>query len=117
MVKILPESRGKLLGIEVTRKFTQQDYHKVVGPCLQAILNEQGAARVLVFCAADFQGWELDALQGEEAGFRRDLEKLAVVGGSWWVRLQLQILTALMSGEVETFDDDELEEAWEWLEA
>ena len=42
-------------------------------------------------------------------------QRLAVVGGSWQVSLQMKFVALLISGEVRNFSRAELPEAWTWI--
>jgi len=48
---------------------------------------------------------------------RDDFQKIAVVGGSWWLSLQMKLIAPLISGEVRNFSRAELPEAWNWIKA
>ena len=75
--------------------------------------------RVLFCLDEDVQGWDLAALEHDGFG-RQDLkafQRIAVVGASWQVSLQMKILAFLISGEVRNFSRAELPEAWTWIGA
>lgn len=68
----------------------------------------------------EFQGWELEAAW-DDAKFglqhRNDFEKVAVVGGPRWVEWGMKLAAVIMCGEVKTFSEEQLEEAWKWVES
>jgi len=117
MLEILPESQGNILGVKVSGRFTRRDYTEVLIPRLQPILEEHGAVRVLLHLGEDFQGWDLEPLRHDGFGRRHldDLQKIAVVGASWRLRLELNLVAPLIGGKVRNFSRAEIVEAWAWL--
>ncbi len=73
--------------------------------------------RVLLYLDGDFQGFEREALMSEPFGheYRKDLQKIAIVGGSWWLNLEMKLITPFLSGELRNFARSELPEAWTWV--
>ncbi len=120
MIDILPESQGKILGIRTSGKLTDHDYQATLIPCLEAIIREEGKARVLFQMDERFQGWEMDAMW-DDAKFgvahRHDFEKFAVVGGPRWVEWGAKLGALFMQTELRTFPGDQLQAAWEWIKS
>ena len=120
MIEVLPESHENILGVKGIGKLTELDYKEVLIPNLEGIIKEHGKARCLFSMGADFQGWELEAAW-DDAKFgiqhRNDFEKVAVVGGPLWVEWGTKVGGLIMSGEVKTFSQDQIEEAWNWIKA
>lgn len=120
MIEVLPESHGNVLGIRGLGKLTDSDYKEVLIPRLQAVIDEHGKARCLFTMGEDFHGWDLEAAW-DDAKFglqhRNDFEKVAVVGGPKWVEWGAKLGGLVISGEVKTFSQDQLEEAWKWIES
>ena len=118
MIEILPESHGNILGVKGMGKLTELDYKDVLIPRLEGIIKEHRKARCLFSMGVDFQGWELEAAW-DDAKFglthRNDFEKVAVVGGPLWLEWGTKIGGLIMRGEVKTFSEDQLEEAWNWI--
>jgi hypothetical protein len=117
MLEILPGSQANVLGVKVTGRFTSQDYQEFLIPRLKPLLEEHGGVRVLVYLAEDFQGWDLQALRHDSFGRRHqdNFQKIAVVGGSWWLSLELNLIAPLIAGELRNFSRAELPEAWTWI--
>jgi hypothetical protein len=119
MLQIMPESQGYILGVKATGKFTNQDYKEFLIPRLEDLIQEHGKVRVLLYLDGDFQGWELDAIRSEPFGFQHkdDFQRIAVVGGSWWLSLEMKLVTPFMAGEVRNFSREDLPGAWTWIRA
>jgi hypothetical protein len=117
MLEILPESQGNILGVKAAGKLSSREFQEVLVPRLKAVIGEHGRVRVLFFLDGEVQGWDLAALEHDDFG-RNDLqafERVAVVGASWQVSLQMKLLALLLSGEVRNFSRAELPEAWTWI--
>jgi hypothetical protein len=117
MLQILPESQANILGLKVGGKFTSRDCQELLIPRLKNLIREHGRVRVLLCLDEDFQGSDLEALSQEAFGLqhRDDFQRIAVVGASWWLSLQLKLMAPLIAGEVRNFSRAELPEAWTWI--
>ena len=117
MLEILPESQGNILGFRARKQVSLEDFRRELAPRLAGVVAELGKARILLVLGDDFEGFDREALKGEVMGSLRqdEVEKIAVVGGSWWTRLEVRLGAGLLTAEVETFAADKLEEAWEWI--
>jgi hypothetical protein len=117
MLKILAEKDGNIVGFTARRTLTVEDFRQTLAPRLAAVIQDWGKVRMLLYLEEDFQGFDVDALKEEFFGskHRDNLEKIAVVGGSWMINLQIRLGAAMLGGEVQTFASEELDEAWEWV--
>lgn len=119
MLDVLPESESNLLILHATGKLTDDDYQEVLIPRLEAIIEAHGKARVLIEMSEDFEGWELGAAwEDAKLGVRhrKDFEKMAVVGAPEWVDWGAKIGAQLMSGELRTYDEDDFDDALDWIQ-
>jgi SpoIIAA-like len=120
VIEVLPESGGNVLVLKAVGELTDQDYKKVLIPRLEAIIRDQGRARLLLDIGDDFHGWEAAALW-DDARFglahRNDFEKMGVIGGPRWVAWGLKLATLVVSGEIKIFSPGEREEALNWIKA
>jgi hypothetical protein len=117
MLEIMPESQENILGVKAAGKLTSQEFQEVLVPRLKGIIQKHGRVRVLFSLDEDFQGWDMEALQQDGFGPQqlKAFQKVAVVGASWQVNLQMKLLALLISGEVKNFSRSELSEAWAWV--
>lgn len=120
MIEIMSESKGKVLGVRLTGKVTDQDYEKTFIPALEKLLAEHGKIRCVYYMDEDFKGWEIGAMW-DDAKFgvkhRDDFEKIAVIGGPKWAEWGTKLASHVLSGEVKTYSGDQLSDAWKWIEA
>jgi hypothetical protein len=117
MLQILPESHEYILGVKATKNFTNQDYRDFLIPRLKELIKAHGRVRLLLYLDEDFQGFEREALLSESFGHenRNNFEKIAMVGGSWRLSLEMKLVTPFLAGEVRNFSRSELPEAWTWI--
>lgn len=117
MIEVMPESNATMLAVRATGMVTAEDYTEVWIPALQKVIRENGKGRCLLYMDDNFEGWELKAMwEDAKFGFahRNDFEKLAVVGGPSWVEWGTKVASALISGEVKTYNEQELTDALKW---
>lgn len=118
MIEVMPESQGNVLIFKAVGKLTDKDYKDVLIPRLEEIIREHGKARLLFSLGRDFHGWEAAAMW-DDAHFgvahRNDFEKMAVVGGPFWVDWGFKLAPLFMSGEVKTFTENEYDAALQWI--
>jgi hypothetical protein len=118
MLELLPESGANILGLRAWGTVTLEDFRQTLAPRLAAMIEDRGKARMLLYLEEDFHGFDLAAFKVEAAfgsKHRDNLEKIALVGGSWIMNLQIRLASSLLGGELQTFDREELAAAWEWV--
>ena len=118
MIRILPESNGNVLGVQASAKLTDADYRTIWIPELERIINEHGTVRVLLYMDETFAGWEVNALWDDaQFGLKHanEFDKIAIVGGPDWVAWSVRLLANFIKGEIRTFPNDQLDQAWGWV--
>ena len=117
MIEIMSETEGNLLIVKATEKLTTKDYEEVFIPKINQLIQEYRKVRVVVFLAENFSGWEIGAAW-DDAKFgiqhRNDFEKMAVVGGSKWVKWATKISSYFMEGQVAIYDTSDFQSAVAW---
>jgi hypothetical protein len=119
MLEIMPESKGKVFWVRASGKLTDGDYEDILIPKLEAAIREHGKLCLLFHLAPDFEGWEVGALWDDaKLGLKHlhDFEKIAVVGGPRWVEATVKLFAHLMDAEVKSMAQEQLAEAWEWIQ-
>jgi len=117
MLEILPESQDNILGVKATGTFNHQEYHEFLMPRLKEMIMEHGGVRLLFYLDEDFQGFDLETIKNEAMSNENhnNFQKIAVVGGSWWLSLQMTLVAPLLDGKLRHFSRPELPEAWVWI--
>ena len=49
MLKFLPENGGNILGFRAQGTITLEDFHQTLAPCLAAVIQDWGKARMLLY--------------------------------------------------------------------
>ena len=117
MIEIMSETEGNILVVKATEKLTAKDYEEVFIPKINQLIQEYRKVRVVVFLAENFFGWDIGAAW-DDAKFgiqhRKDFEKMAVVGGSKWVKWATKISSHFMEGQVAVYDILDFQSAVAW---
>ena len=116
MIEILAGSGGKILGLQLSGKLTDEDYQNLT-PQIEEIIQKEGAIRLLcVF--EDFKGWTAQAAWDDlklDLKHHAAYERLALVGQSKFEEFMAWISKPFVSGEVQYFDRENGDKAWEWI--
>lgn len=119
MIEKLPQSSGNVLGFRLGGKLSEADYHDLLVPEMEKVMNEFPKIRV-VWVMEGFEGWTVggaweDFLLGLKFSA---VEKMAtVIDESWdeWMTLLFKAFTTLTRTEIRFFKKERLDEAWEWI--
>ena len=118
MIEILPESAENVLFCKASQKLTTTDYRGIFVPKLNELIELHGKVKVLIEFSDYFNGFELGAMW-EDAKFgikhRNDFARIAIVSAPNWVEWGVSLVELFMDGQVRTFDQDQLNEAREWI--
>jgi hypothetical protein len=120
MLEVMPESEGPLLWLRARERLTVQDYREVFVPRLRMVIREHGKVRLLFHLDPDFRGWTPGACWEDvklDLKHRGDFEKVALVGASFWADALLKLFARFfITGELRTFLQEYLAEAWIWIQ-
>ena len=118
MIEFLPESQNNVLVAKMLGQLTVEDYEKILIPKLDEAISQYQKVRAIIIVDESFTGWELGALW-EDAKYdlkhRHDFEKLAMVGGSYWLKKSAQVGGVVIDSELKTFNADKLDDALAWI--
>jgi len=120
MMEVMPESSGNLLALKLSGHLTDEDYKNIFIPEVNRLLGEHDKIRAVCIVDKDFKQVDIGAMWDDSifgTRHRNDFEKLAVVGGSGFMRWGTKLLSHFMEGQVKVFSSDEEEQAWEWIKA
>ncbi len=120
MIDILPESHDNIIGIKASGKVTDADYKNVIIPKLDRVLSEYDKGNFLYYLSDEFEGFELGAMWDDlkyASGHHEKFNKIALVGGPKWVEWATSVCGHMVSAEIRTFANDQLNDAWQWIES
>lgn len=117
MYEQLDRTKENCIGIRVSDRLTEDDL-KRLRPFLEERAREYGTLYLLMWMD-DWHGWaSLSALWEDlktDLEINENVERLAMVGEADWERWMAKLTAPFAHGEVQYFDREELEEAWEWV--
>ena len=120
MIEILPRSHDNIIGVKAIGKVTASDYENILIPRLDDLLATHEKMRFLYYVGSEFEGFEAGAAWDDAKyyeGHRDSFDKIAVVTDAKWLEWASKFGGIFVHGEIKTFHTDQLDEAWEWLEA
>lgn len=119
MIEVMRESAGNVLGLRATGKLNVGDYRGTLTPAVRTLLDRFGTLKVLFLLDEPFRGWDLRAAWANtvfDVKHRNDFDKVAVVGAPRWEQWCVNVAaSALMGGELRTYDRERLDAAWQWV--
>ncbi len=119
--KIMPESEGNLLCIEVRGLVTYEYYIEIYLKSLKQILQDFGKARLLFFYPdpENFIGWEKKAADIDFSTFNeyaKKIEKTAIINPPKSVSQRWDFRMPILGGEFHEFEKaEDLPAAIEWI--
>ena len=120
MIEILPNSHGNVLGIKASGKLTAEDYEEILIPRLESMLQENETGRFLYYISKDLEGIEPGAMW-DDAKFicthRDKFDRVAIVSDAKWVEWSGRLANHFITAEVKTFHGEQIDDAWQWVEA
>ncbi|MFC6904515.1 STAS/SEC14 domain-containing protein [Halalkalicoccus tibetensis] len=119
MVERLPRSEGNSIGYSATDELSEGEYEEILADVEEAI-EEHGSAKLLMDISGVSEPYaEFDAYE-EDFGFYlrhgEDMECYAVVGDDSLIEWGTEASDLVTDTEIEFFEEDELDEAWEFVE-
>ena len=116
MYRVLDESAGNTVGIQVDGKLTKDDYSVLI-PYFENLMNECGPLNLLCDMTK-FAGMEIEAFWEDfkfGIGHLRDFNRMAIVGDQRWLDWLTKVFNPLVKTEVKYFPTHELDDAWSWV--
>lgn len=116
MIKTIANMPAGTIGFEAVGKVTDDDYREVLVPAVGAAL-ERGDVRLL-YVLRDEVSYSAGAMWADTklwAGHLKGWRKVAIVSDADWLEHTVKAFGWLMPGEVKVFDDDDVDDAVEWL--
>jgi hypothetical protein len=114
----IEELRAPAVGFRAEGKVTRGDYEQVVIPAVRGMLDAHERIRILYVLGDDVDGFTFGAMWQDTKlglGHLRSWERIAIVTDADWIEGAVKALGWILPGEVRAFDDDDLDEATDWI--
>ena len=120
--KIMPETAGPVLCLEVRHKVREEFHSSTYIPLLEKMYKEHGEIRILYYYPEpeSFPGWEEKAALNDFDYFTANgkrFAKIAIVNAPKNVAQRWDFMSPLLGGELREFDKSELNDAQNWIKS
>lgn len=119
MIKIMPDLPDDVLGFRAVGEVHSSDYETTLVPAIDQALESSDKIRMLYVLDDDeFTGYSAGAMwQDTKLGFEylTKFEKIAIVTDTDWIENGVKAFGWMIPGDVKLFDDDDLDDAVEWV--
>lgn len=118
MLKLIEGLPDNVLGIEAVGEITAADYHGVLEPAVDAMIERHGKVRMLYVLGGDFEKFTMGAMWEDSKvglGRIRDWERCAVVSDSKLIIDGVKAVGWMFPAELKLFSDAEIDAAKEWI--
>lgn len=116
MIKQLENLPDGVVGLRASGEVTADDYRDVMVPVLDEALAKGGVR--LLYIIDEHTTFSAGAMFADAKlgfGHLKGWERLAVVSDADWLENTVKAFGWMMPGEVKVFDDDDLDDATDWL--
>jgi len=119
MIEIISGLPDDTVGYRLSGKVTADDYRKVIQPAVDAVLETHDKLKALIVEDSDTELSSGAIWQDMKLGLANPLSwrKMAMVSDQGWWRRLTPLVSAMMPGEIKSFETSELEAAKAWLAA
>ena len=118
MFKVMENLPDHVIGIEVSEKVTAADYDEVLTPLITDRLSRHDRLDFICVFTDDWDGFESSAIWKDlqtGLGNFSAWGRLAVVSDSDWIENSVNFMGFMWPGHLRHFDDDELDQAKDWV--
>lgn len=116
MIKTMEDLPVGVIGLRASGEVTADDYRNVMVPVLEEALARGGVRLLYVLDGhTTFRPGALFADAKLALKHFKGWERLAVVSDADWLENSIKAFGWMMPGDVQVFDDDEIDKAVSWL--
>jgi hypothetical protein len=118
MIEVMTDLPDRVLGLRASGEVTADDYKTVLVPAIEQQLTQHKKVRLLYVIGGGFKGYTGGAAwEDAKVGMKHltSFERVAVVTDVDWIENMIKAFGFAIPGEVRVFDDDDLEDAREWI--
>lgn len=117
MIEVISDLPAGVIGVRLSGKVTGEDYALVLDPLIEGVLAENDKVSALVVYGDDVDMSSGALWQDAKLGLKHPAswKRIALVSQRSWVDRLTPVISAMMPGEVRSFDPQEIEAAKTWL--
>jgi hypothetical protein len=118
MIEVMTDLPDRVLGLKASGEVTANDYKTVLVPAIEEKLTQHRKVRLLYVIGDEFKGYTGGAAwEDAKVGMKHltAFERVAVVSDVDWIGNMIKAFGFALPGEVRVFDDDDLEDARQWI--
>jgi len=118
MIQIMSDLPDNVVGFKAVGEVDSEDYANTLLPAIDQALEGSDKLRFLYVLDDDFSGYSAGAAwQDTKLGIEHftKFEKIAIVTDTDWIEHSVKAFGWMIPGDVKLFDDDDLDDAVEWV--
>lgn len=118
MIELIEGLPAPVVGLRASGTVSAEDYERELVPAIEAMIAAHDKVRVLYVLGDDFDGYSFGAAWQDTKlglGNLRHWERCAIVTDADWIENAVKALGWMMPGEIRAFDDDDYDDAREWI--
>lgn len=118
MIEVMTDLPDRVLGVKARGQVTADDYKTVLVPAIEEKLIQHKKVRLLYVIGDEFESYTGGAAwEDAKVGMKHltSFERVAVVSDVDWIGNMIKAFGFALPGEVRVFDDDDLEDARQWI--
>ena len=120
MIELLTDYPEDILAFSAKGEVTADDYKNILIPEIEKSIEQNGSVTLLYYIGPDFTGYTAGAMLNDAKVGMAHLsawKKIAVVSDIGWIRNGVHLFRFVMSCPIKVFDNNQLAEAKEWIQA
>lgn len=117
MIDVISDLPNGVIGVRLSGKVTGEEYQQVLDPLIETALSGGAKISALIVYEDDAELSSGAMWQDTKLGLKNPTawKRIALVSQRSWVDRLTPVMSAMMPGEIKSFDSDEIEAAKIWL--
>ena len=116
--RLLPDTSGNIICLEIGGRVTLEDYQSVLMPVAGEVLSKHGECRIFISYIGQFYGWDADAASFDFSMLLEKaslVKKVALINPPENVVSRWEKIKPLIGGEVRIFAAAEFDDGLNWI--
>ena len=118
MIELIAGLPDNVVGVDAKGTVTAEDYEKILIPAVEAALKRHAKIRMIYLMGGEFRNFTPGAMFDDAKMGMQHLkayEKIAFVTDVEWMLNAVKVFSVMIPCPVQTFGNDKLAEAKDWL--